>query len=329
MCPQVAVRCALEVAIAVQPAHAYAPALSSGATRALMRFVAEYVVIQRMAAYPRRMLGGLQLLVVEDDDDTREVLSTCLESRGAIVRGADSGERAISIATSWRPDILLIDLVLPDLDGVSLLHSLRRLKEPCTAPAIAVTGMGSLNDRAITLAGGFAKHLTKPARLRDIVSAVHAVRPGPSTRTSGKLRATLEALNARSDCRYTSVLRFVDDGTLSSVWTVDREAPEMDPFPTNLPVEASYCVFVRANGSPCVIANANTDPRAVDHPKRASLPRYIGVPILDARGALFGTLCSYDPKPAPVDQAVVDDHVNTAAMLSLTIADWFDSVGNR
>ena len=269
------------------------------------------------------MLAGVRLLVVEDDDDTRELLVLALEARHATVRTAANGATAIGLASSWCPDVLLIDLVLPDLDGLKVLAAIRNGANRCSAPAIAISGRASENDRARSLAAGFAKHLAKPARMNDIASAVHEVRARRSGEAASVLRTALESLNARANCRYTSILRFTAEDTLASVWTYDREAPGSDPFPINLAIDQSYCVLVKGNGQPCVISNAMTDPRVASHPKRTALSRYIGVPLKNGDGSLFGTLCSYDADPATVPAAVIDDHIATAAKLSAAIDETF------
>lgn len=122
------------------------------------------------------MLAGMSLLLVEDDEDTRELLASALRARHAEVRTAANGTAAIAMTESWCPDVLLIDLVLPDLDGRALLASIRGGASPCNAPAIAISGKASANELAASLAAGFSKHLSKPARISDIVSVVRELR---------------------------------------------------------------------------------------------------------------------------------------------------------
>ena len=99
-------------------------------------------------------------------------------------------------------------------------------------------------------------------------------------------------LNAASGCRYTSVLRFAVDNTLSSIWTYDRDRPKVDPFPIGLPIHASYYVLIRDSQAMAVIKDARTDARVAEHPKRDQLAHYIGVPLFREDGTLFGTLYS-------------------------------------
>jgi GAF domain-containing protein len=136
--------------------------------------------------------------------------------------------------------------------------------------------------------------------------ASHDHHEDSADRPSLELREALARLNAASGCRYTSLLRFAEDNTLTSIWTYDRDRPKTDPFPIGLPVHASYCVLVRDSGTMAVIEDAKRDPRVAKHPKRDALARYIGVPLFREDGSMFGTLCCYDSEPHAIDQATRD-----------------------
>ncbi|MBA3452355.1 MAG: response regulator [Deltaproteobacteria bacterium] len=251
-------------------------------------------------------LDGCRILLVEDDPDTLFLLGEGLRGHGAEVLTADSGEHAMAELGVWHPSILMTDLSLPGMDGTTLLSRLRERSELAKLPGIALTGHGDQAHRDASGRAGFAKHLLKPTRLTDLIVAIQAVEQSARDQPGAprELPAILAEVNHASPCRFTSLLRFNADETLTSVWTYDRENPGVDPFPLELPIHASYCVLVRATGTTCSIENARTDPRTASHPKRDEQSTYIGVPVFRPDGQLYGTVCSYDPRPLVLGASV-------------------------
>lgn len=245
-------------------------------------------------------LSGFNVLLVEDDDDSRFLLAAGLGRHGASVTQAGSGAQALASLATTRPDVLVSDLQLDGMHGTELIRRLRDEPGLAALPGIALTGHGSAAQRDGAFSAGFAKHLLKPTKIIDLVAAIRSV----DQRATRDMRAILADVGGKSQCRFTSLLRFADDNTLSSVWTYDRENPGSDPFPLGLPIEASYCVLVRATNEAIAIENATTDRRVATHAKRDELASYIGVPLLRSDGAMFGTLCSYDAQPKTFDVRV-------------------------
>ncbi|MGO9838311.1 MAG: response regulator [Polyangiaceae bacterium] len=126
-------------------------------------------------------LRGKRVLVVDDDADSREMLAMVLERSGAVVAIAETAAEALATFQTQHPDVLLLDLGLPDEDGFSLLKKLRELDpEGEEIPAIALTGYGSPEDRQQTRSGGFSAHLVKPVALSDMLESVAKVLQLPS-----------------------------------------------------------------------------------------------------------------------------------------------------
>jgi PAS domain S-box-containing protein len=103
-----------------------------------------------------------RVLVVEDNEDGREALVTWLTSLGYHVEAAADGERALDVARSFVPEMVLLDLGLPGIDGFDVARSLRGDLGLVKARIVALTGWGTERDRARTKAAGFDDHLTKP-----------------------------------------------------------------------------------------------------------------------------------------------------------------------
>jgi hypothetical protein len=117
------------------------------------------------------------------------------------------------------------------------------------------------------------------------------------------VRGAVKYLNSLTSHRFTSLYRF-DGPTLRRVTFYDRENPDNEDC-EDIPVEASYCVFVRDSGRPFSIQDAASDDRVKDHPKREVVKRYCGVPLLDDAGRMFGTICHFDFSPGRIDEAEV------------------------
>jgi len=119
-------------------------------------------------------LDDVRVLVVDDEGDTRDLIATALESKGASVRVAESVTEAFSILEDSRIDVLLTDLALPSEDGQTLIRRLRQSTDRRVAaiPAVAVTADARAEARRQALASGFHLYLPKPIDPADLVREV-------------------------------------------------------------------------------------------------------------------------------------------------------------
>jgi CheY-like chemotaxis protein len=125
-------------------------------------------------------LGRRSIVVVEDDDDTRMVLSFMLEAEGAHVEAAGRGEDAVILAERLRPDVVLCDIGLPDIDGMEVARRLRARDVLAGTRLIALTGYGQAEDVRQAIAAGFDAHVTKPVNLDQLMTLL-AARDEPLT----------------------------------------------------------------------------------------------------------------------------------------------------
>ena len=109
-------------------------------------------------------LRGTRVLVVDDEHDTREILSVMLARYGAEVRTAGSAAEALTVFADWRPDVLVSDIGMPLEDGYALIGKVRARDKADggEVPAIALTAFAAPQDKERALASGFNKHLSKP-----------------------------------------------------------------------------------------------------------------------------------------------------------------------
>jgi PAS domain S-box-containing protein len=127
------------------------------------------------------LLPPIEILIVDDDGDVRDLLALLLESRGAIARTVASATEALEAISQRRPDLLLADLRMPDEDGYSLIRKVRareRERHERRLPAIAVTAYASPRDRDQAVAAGYDSHLAKPIEPDDLARAVAHVAEG-------------------------------------------------------------------------------------------------------------------------------------------------------
>ena len=119
-------------------------------------------------------LGRLHVLVVEDEPDTREFLTRLLESYGAVVAGVGSAGEALSRFRSERPDILISDIGLPEMDGYELMQQIRHEDAGAVGgvPGIALTAYARAEDRTRALRAGYQAHIAKPVESSELIATV-------------------------------------------------------------------------------------------------------------------------------------------------------------
>lgn len=122
-------------------------------------------------------LSGINILLVEDDTDTRALIQRMLELRGAKVTSAASAAEGLKAFAATVPDVLVSDIAMPDEDGYSLLRKVRSLSRELggETPAIALTGYASAKDKADTFAAGYQAHVAKPLEPADLIKAIEQV----------------------------------------------------------------------------------------------------------------------------------------------------------
>jgi len=119
-------------------------------------------------------LNGIAVIIVDDDQDTREFLTFLLQDVGSTVITATSGTEALQLLQSVQPAILLCDISMPDMDGYTLIQKIRtQLPHPqAQIPAIAITANARILDQEQALAAGFQKHLPKPIEPETLVEEI-------------------------------------------------------------------------------------------------------------------------------------------------------------
>lgn len=123
------------------------------------------------------------ILVVEDNERNLKLLRDVLEYAGYEVRAAQTAEDGIALAVSKPPDLVLMDLQLPGIDGMEALRRLREDPRTADIPVVAVTAQAMRQDRERALAAGFDGYVEKPISVRAFLDQVRRFLPGEEVGT--------------------------------------------------------------------------------------------------------------------------------------------------
>jgi two-component system KDP operon response regulator KdpE len=132
--------------------------------------------------------GTARLLLVEDDEPTREAVAANLAAHGYLIRQAASGEEALRLWGQGRPDLVLLDLGLPGIDGLTVI---RRMRKEATTPIIILSARDQERDKVPALDAGADDYLTKPFGMAELLARVRAALRralGPSAEADGRVR---------------------------------------------------------------------------------------------------------------------------------------------
>jgi len=117
-------------------------------------------------------MAGERVLVVEDNDKNMKLFSDILEAKGYRSLQATSGEQAVELAAEHSPDLILMDVQLPGIDGVEALRRIRDNEHAAAIPVIALTAQAMHGDRERFLEAGFDGYISKPVNVLDFIDTV-------------------------------------------------------------------------------------------------------------------------------------------------------------
>ena len=112
------------------------------------------------------------ILVIDDNDDNLLLLSYALEDMGYFIVKGSCGGDAIDLAAKHAPDLILLDILLPDMNGMTVIGHLRRQPGMQTVPIIAVTALARTVERAKIIAAGFTAYISKPYMLEELYALI-------------------------------------------------------------------------------------------------------------------------------------------------------------
>ena len=145
-----------------------------------------------------------RVAVIDDEESVRKMLEVALGLEGFEVRSAGDGVEGLSLVRSWQPDCIVLDVMLPKVDGLTLLPMIRRLTE---VPIIMLTARGEVRDRIDGIRAGADDYLPKPFDLEELATRLHAALRRPRLREVNvlayeDLELDLEARTVRRGAKF-------------------------------------------------------------------------------------------------------------------------------
>jgi CheY-like chemotaxis protein len=119
-------------------------------------------------------LTGVRVLAIDDESDALRLLRDVLEMAGADVATATSAAAALETLPAYKPDVIVADVGMPEMDGFELIRQIRKMSDPVirNTPAAALTAFARSEDRTKALQSGFEMHLAKPVDPAELVQSV-------------------------------------------------------------------------------------------------------------------------------------------------------------
>jgi two-component system cell cycle response regulator DivK len=117
-------------------------------------------------------VSGERILVIEDNEKNMKLVRDVLQASGYRTLEATTGGQGVELAVEHRPDLVLMDIQLPDINGVEALGRLRANERTASLPVLALTAQAMEGDRERFLAAGFDGYLSKPVNIADFVATV-------------------------------------------------------------------------------------------------------------------------------------------------------------
>src|SRR5260370_8641591 len=125
------------------------------------------------------MSEAARVLVIDDDDDIRGLVVTLLQRAGVTVHAAPNGREGLREFHAWRPDLVVLDVSMPEIDGWSVLD---RIRDMSAVPVLMLTARGDELERVPGLQAGAADYVVKPFANHYLLAPLHALPPRASQR---------------------------------------------------------------------------------------------------------------------------------------------------
>jgi len=154
---------------------------------------AAFRTAKRKNLMPTTETTPLRVLIVDDDRDGADALGLLVEALGNQVHVTYRGAQALDVATAFRPDLMFVDLVMPDMDGCDLVMRFRDIPHFAQTKIVAITGLKEDQYKALALKAGCNAVLTKPVALAEIKAVLADVVPAPTSLGNSPTASTMRA----------------------------------------------------------------------------------------------------------------------------------------
>ncbi len=179
-----------------------------------------------------------KILIVEDEVKIARFVTLELQHEGYEVQAAHDGRTGLQMCESWQPDLLILDLMLPELSGIEVC---RRLRQTCDIPIIMLTAKDDVSDKVMGLDMGADDYMTKPFAIEELLARIrvslkkHRVDRAADTgaRVAGKLRIEPASYSASYDAQPITLTKKEFD-LLNYLWQHEGSAVTRDDLLTNV-----------------------------------------------------------------------------------------------
>jgi CheY-like chemotaxis protein len=128
--------------------------------------------LEVLLASSKQAINQPLILAVDDDEDSLFLLTEVIRGNNLACITAKNGKSALSLAQRYQPDLILLDILLPDLNGIEVVHQLRKNPQTQLISIIAVTALAKEEERQRIVAAGCDNYITKPYMLDDLETAI-------------------------------------------------------------------------------------------------------------------------------------------------------------
>jgi DNA-binding response OmpR family regulator len=238
------------------------------------------------------------ILIVDDSPIMADALRTALNGRGYRVAVADDGESALALLDPLEPELLLLDLCMPRLDGIAFLERLRA-RGGVRPKVIAYSGSAALES--IARQGGADAFLSKPLVLEALVGTIESLLRRSAHRLDApevraQLQLTVEWLRDFFGVQRAFATR-LEPGALR---LLASSVPEAVELPVSVDPAAHFCPEVVRAATPLVLHDSSAHPTFASHLAAIGGVRfYAGTPLFDPHDLAIGSLCLEDDQPHP------------------------------
>lgn len=161
-----------------------------------------------------------RVLIVDDTPTNRLILSKLLLSEGYQVKEAEDGSTAIAIARTWQLTVILLDIIMPDMDGYTTCEKLRARPETATIPIIFLSALDAPSEKVKAFKKGAADYITKPFQAEEVLARVrHQVNLQRAKQEEQRLYSALENQVQEQDQQLKPANRQLIQGTLTDTLT--------------------------------------------------------------------------------------------------------------
>jgi CheY-like chemotaxis protein len=260
---------------------------------------------------------GARILVVEDTAHSLQLMTYLLETQDHTIVAAVTGEQGVELASTTRPDLVVMDLQLPGIDGFEALAALRSMPELDAVPVVAVTSFAMVDDRDRALNAGFDHYMTKPIDPETFTEEINTrlperLRGSPAVPADAEPPPAVPAARATPDGRPAADILVLDDSLINQ--TLLRSMLEPHGYQVRTASTVEEAIAAAEDSQPdLVLSDVH-----VGRQNGAALLSYLrAVPILTLVPFAFITATTdwQDPSPAAGETRVIRRPIDPSALL--------------